>query len=98
MFSSARSYNPIVAALETDLTYRLGPIEPVLARVDPLLASPTDLSPDEVNQLVAFVRDALTDGRATTQNFCRMISEMALSGFPGTRFEVCSQAGAPRHF
>ena len=63
--SSARSYNPISAGLDRDLTYRLGPIEPVLARVHPLLTTPIDLRPEEFQNLVAFVRDGLLDQRAT---------------------------------
>ena len=34
-------------------------------RLDPLLAKPIDLSRSEFNDLVAFVRDALLDPRAT---------------------------------
>jgi cytochrome c peroxidase len=91
VFSSARSYNPIAAGLDRDLTYRQGPIEPVLARVDPLLRTPIDLSADEFNHLVAFVRDGLLDERATRQNLCRLVPGTAPSGFPTMRFETCPQ-------
>lgn len=91
VFSSARFYNPIAAGLDRDLTYRQGPIEPVLARVDPLLATPIELSPDEVNQLVAFVRDGLLDQRATKQHLCRLVPQAVPSGFPTMRFETCPQ-------
>jgi cytochrome c peroxidase len=89
--SSARSYNPFAAGLDRDLTYRQGPIEPVLARVDPLLATPIVLSPDEVNELIAFVRDGLLDDRATRQNLCRLVPQTVPSGFPTMRFETCPQ-------
>jgi cytochrome c peroxidase len=89
VFSSARSYNPIGAGLDRDLTYRQGPIEPVLARVDPLLAAPIDLSPDEVDNLAAFVRNGLLDERARKQNLCRLVPSTLPSGFPTMRFETC---------
>jgi cytochrome c peroxidase len=91
VFSSARSYNPIAAGLDRDLTYRQGPIEPVLARVDPILRTPIDLSADEFNHLVAFVRDGLLDERATRQNLCRLVPGTVPSGFPTMRFEGCPQ-------
>jgi cytochrome c peroxidase len=91
VFSSARSYNPIAVGLDRDLTYRQGPIEPVLARVDPLLRTPVDLSADEFNHLVAFVRDGLLDERATRQTLCRLVPGTAPSGFPSMRFETCPQ-------
>src|SRR5438270_8148988 len=40
VFSSARGYDPVEAGVDEDLTLRLGPIEPVLARIDPLLSTP----------------------------------------------------------
>jgi cytochrome c peroxidase len=98
VFSSARSYNPVSARLDVDLTYRLGPIEPVLAKVDPVLATPLDLAPDEINNLIAFVRDGLTDPRATTQRLCGLIPDDVPSGFTGMRFEVCSQSGLAHNF
>jgi len=91
VFSSARFYNPIAAGLDRDLTYRQGPIEPVLARIDPLLAAPIELSADEVTNLVAFVRDGLLDERATKQNLCRLVPPTVPSGFPTMRFETCPQ-------
>jgi hypothetical protein len=73
------------------LTYRLGPIEPVLARVHPLLRTPIDLRPEEFQNLVAFVRDGLLDQRATKQNLCRLIPDRVPSGFKTMRFEACPQ-------
>ena len=87
--SSARSYNPVRAGIDKDLTHRLGPIEPVLARVDPLLANPIDLSSDEFENLVAFVRDGLLDPRATKQNLCKLVPATVPSGFPTMLFENC---------
>lgn len=91
VFSSARSYHPIRAGIDRDLTYRLGPIEPVLAKLDPLLATPVALAPDEVESLVVFVRDGLMDDRALKQNLCRLVPATVPSGFPTMRFETCPQ-------
>ena len=54
--------------MDRDLTPRLGPIEPVRARVDPLLAYPIRLAPDEFDSLVVFVRSGLLDPRAELSN------------------------------
>jgi cytochrome c peroxidase len=91
VFWSARSYNPRAADIDHDLSYRLGPIEPVLSRIDPLLAHPIRLTPDEFHQLVAFVRDGLLDERASKQNLCTLIPEAVPSGFPIPRFQQCSR-------
>src|SRR5262249_22123805 len=61
VFTSARNYNPIAAGVAPDLRGPLGPIEPVLARIDPLVAQPTPLTNDEFNWLVDFVRNGLLD-------------------------------------
>ena len=91
VFWSARNYNPRSAGIDHDLSYRLGPIEPVLSRIDPLLADPIRLTPDEFHQLVAFVRDGLLDERASKQNLCTLIPEAVPSGFPIPRFQQCSK-------
>jgi cytochrome c peroxidase len=77
--------------MDKDLTYRLGPIEPVLQRVDPLLAQPIRLTSNEFEHLVAFVRDGLLDKRAHKQNLCTLIPDAVPSGFPVARFQGCPQ-------
>jgi len=91
VFESARGYSPMRAGVDGDLTRRLGPIEPVLERIDPLLATPIDLSAREFNALVAFVRDGLLDERAKRQSLCDLIPAAVPSGFPTMRFEGCPQ-------
>jgi cytochrome c peroxidase len=56
---SALAYTP--AGLPPDLQGSMGPIQPVLARVDPLLQTPIQLTQQEFNDLVNFVRDGLLD-------------------------------------
>ena len=89
VFQSARTYHPRSAGIDDDLTYRLGPIEPVLRRIDPLVAHPIRLTRDEFHDLVAFVRDGLLDERASKQNLCALIPEAVPSGFPIPRFQQC---------
>jgi cytochrome c peroxidase len=92
VFESARNYRPEAAGVDRDLRYRLGPIEPVLARLDPLLTTPVSLSPDEVEDLVAFVRTGLLDPRAERQHLCSLIPRTLPSGMPPLRFQECPQS------
>jgi cytochrome c peroxidase len=67
VFDSARNYDPVSENIAPDLR-RLGPIEPMLVRVDPILVAPIHLTEDELRQLTAFVRDGLLDDRAKLEN------------------------------
>ena len=90
--SSARNYQAVSAGVDRDLTYRLGPIEPALQRIDPLLASPIQLEPYEFESLLAFVRTGLLDPRAGRESLCRLIPNSLPSGMPPMRFENCPQS------
>lgn len=83
---SARNYTP-VGRLPNDLAGPVGPIEPVLARLDPLIARPTELTELEFAQLVAFVRNGLLDPRARPEILRRLIPTRVPSGRPVLRFE-----------
>jgi cytochrome c peroxidase len=72
-----------------DLQYRLGPIEPVLARLDPLLENSIHLSEEEFENLVAFVKQGLLDPRARRHNLCQLVPASVPSGQPTLRFEGC---------
>jgi cytochrome c peroxidase len=102
VLESAPTYDPIRAGLDQDLTYRLGPLEPVLAVVDPLLLNPPLLSRREFEDLVAFVRTGLLDTRARRANLCALIPPVLPSGMPPLRFEECLAQDAlttgPRDF
>ena len=87
--SSARIYHPFSAGIDKDLTVRLGPIEPVLKRLDPLLAHPVDLTPVEFESLLAFVREGLLDARSSRKNLCALIPDAVPSGASLMRFESC---------
>ena len=86
---SVRDYDPITAGLDNDLTLSIGPTAPVLARLDPLVATPIELSPQEFRNLVAFVRDGLLDERARKQHLCKLVPRALPSGFTPLKFERC---------
>jgi cytochrome c peroxidase len=87
VFASARQYNPGAAGVDPDLMAPMGPIEPVLARVDPLLATPILLTDDEFQQLVDFVGNGLLDRRATPEMLKKQIPKSVPSGFPVLQFQ-----------
>jgi len=84
---SAASYDPAQAGLDTDLQGPRGPIAPVLARLDPLLATPVTLSDDEFRQLVAFLRTGLQDPKANAQELRKLIPKSLPSGRPLANFQ-----------
>jgi cytochrome c peroxidase len=87
VFASARHYNPGAAGVDPDLRAPMGPIEPVLTRVDPILVTPIQLTDDEFQQLVDFVRNALLDKRATPEVLKKQIPKSVPSGFPVLKFQ-----------
>ena len=87
VFMSARSYSPAVAGVDPDLTAPMGPIEPVLERVDPILKTPIELTEEEFRQLVDFVRTGLLDQRAKPENLRKLIPRSVPSGFSVLTFE-----------
>jgi cytochrome c peroxidase len=89
VFQSAHSYDPVKAGLPADLTHSVGPIKPVLDRLDPLLRHPIELTPAEFNDLVSFVRDGLLDERAKPENLCKLVPASVPSGFPVLQFQAC---------
>ena len=86
---SAHTYNPVKAGLPADLTHSVGPIKPVLDRLDPLLRHPIELTPAEFHDLVSFVRDGLLDERAKPENLCKLVPASVPSGFPVLQFQAC---------
>lgn len=91
VYESAYGYRAAAAGVDRDLRHRLGPIEPVLARLDPRLASPQFMRPDDLASLVAFVRTGLLDPRALPRHLCTLVPATLPSGMPPLRFEGCPQ-------
>jgi cytochrome c peroxidase len=84
-YTSGRNYNP--HDLDPALQGPLGPIEPVLARLDPLLQTPIVLSEEEFAQLVDFVRNTLLDPRALPKHLKTLVPKSVPSGQPTLIFE-----------
>ena len=87
MFASARAYSPGAQGLDADLIGPTGPIEPVLERVDPLLAGPIELTEEEIDRLVAFVGHGLLDERATPERLEKLVPKRLPSGRPPLTFQ-----------
>jgi cytochrome c peroxidase len=87
VFASMRGYDPGAAGIAADLHAPPGPTEPVLARVDPRLATPILLTDDEFRDLVDFVREGLLDPRAKPEHLRRLIPRSVPSGFPVLQFQ-----------
>ncbi len=82
--SGAATYT--TAQLPADLRGPTGPSQPVLERLDPLLRTPVQLSEDEIQSLVDFVRDGLLDPAARPRHLRRLIPDRLPSGLPGLVF------------
>ncbi len=87
----APNYDARKAGLDADLTYRLGPIQPVLDRLDPLM-TPVALTNTEFNDLVHFIRDGLLDPRAAKT--CSLVPSAVPSGLPHPKFQGCGNGTA----
>ncbi|QUS37840.1 hypothetical protein RPMA_02415 [Tardiphaga alba] len=86
---SLRSYDRAKAGVAADID-QMGPIDPVAAAIDPLLKAPINLKADEFADLVAFVKNGLTDKRATGVELCKQIPGFVLSGIPMHEFQGCA--------
>ena len=87
---SARRYDPTAAGIDRDLSRaELGPIEPVLDRLDPTLARGIDLSKAQIDDLTEFVTTGLLDKRALKGNLCKLIPRVVPSQLPTLTFEQC---------
>ena len=68
------------ALLPPDLQGPMGPNQPVLDRLDPLLRTPVLLSADEFDHLLDFVRNGLLDPAARPERLRRLIPQKLPSG------------------
>jgi cytochrome c peroxidase len=84
-YASARDYTP--RDLPPDLQGPVGPIEPVLARLDPLLQTPVQLSDEEFATLVDFIRNGLLDPRVLPERLKTLVPGRVPSGRPTLDFE-----------
>jgi len=86
--AESRTYDPAAAGLPIDHVLRLGPRVP-LKLLDPAIRHPNPLTPEEIDDLVAFVRDGLLDPRVDASALCRLIPSTVPSGRPVLQFEAC---------
>jgi cytochrome c peroxidase len=84
---SLRSYDPAAQGLPADLTGPIGPTAPLVAALDPQLRTPFALSTQELEDLLAFVGDALLDPRATPESLRKLVPKDVPSGRPVPTFE-----------
>ena len=77
---SLRSYDPAAQGLPADLAATIGPIEPMLDRLDPLVTTPRRLSADQLESLTAFVSTGLLDERALPARLHRLVPKAVPSG------------------
>jgi cytochrome c peroxidase len=85
----APAYDAKKAGVDKDLRLRLGPIAPVLARLDPLLATPIVLTSRERGDLLAFLRHGLLDERAKPPRLCALVPRTVPSGMKPMKFDRC---------
>ena len=85
--SSLESYDPVQAGMPSDLAGAIGPTDAMLARVDPLIASPRQLSAQQLNELISFVGDGLLDPRARSEHLRRLVPKRVPSGRPTLTFQ-----------
>lgn len=83
--SHATAYS--TSLLPADLRGPTGPIGPVLERLDPRLRTPVQLTSEELDALVEFVRNGLLDPRAKPQFLRRLIPEKLPSGRENLTFQ-----------
>ena len=87
VLASVNDYNPATAGVAQDLRGPVGPMQPVLARVDPLLANPIQLTQEEFGQLLDFVKNGLLDPRAKSDNLRKLVPQSVPSGRRPLTFE-----------
>jgi cytochrome c peroxidase len=85
--ASLDSYDPEKAGLPGDLAGPIGPTEPLLARLDPLVSTTRQLSSAQLDEIIAFVGDGLLDPRARPEHLRRLVPKRVPSGRPTLTFQ-----------
>ena len=89
--SAALAYDPVAEGLDPDLRGPIAPIEPILARLDPAVATTRSLSDQQIDALVSFLRDGLLDPRAKPHNLRRLIPDTLPSRREPLTFEFAGR-------
>ncbi len=85
--ASALTYDPVAQDLDTDLTSRLAPLTPILSRLDSRLVNPQRLSDEQLDSIIAFLRNGLLDPRASPEKLRHLIPENLPSNRPPLIFQ-----------
>lgn len=80
VIASALTYDPAAQGLDADLMGAVAPVTPILDRIDPLLSTPSELSQEQLDSLVAFLRNGLLDPRASPERLRRLVPDRLPSG------------------
>jgi cytochrome c peroxidase len=86
---SATRYDAAKAGVAQDLTHVLGPVQPVLDRLDPLVRTRIQLREDEIQNLVSVLQNGLLDSRARPESLCQLVPKTVPSGKPVLDFRLC---------
>jgi cytochrome c peroxidase len=73
--SGAGAYDPVKGGCSCRFGPRMGPIAPVLERLDPLLQTPIHLADGEFNDLVSSLRDELLNDQVNPKNLSRAVPD-----------------------
>jgi cytochrome c peroxidase len=87
VFASVKNYDP-EGRLPSDLAGPLGPLQPVLRRLDARVRRPIRLDRGEFTDLVAFVKTGLLDPRATPKKLASLIPPRLPSKLDPLEFEL----------
>ena len=90
-------YDPVRAGVAADLTHNMGPIRPVLRRLDPALSKIPPLSEREFSDLLAFLRDGLLDPRARPEFLKAIYTSVRAEPTPTTSLRIHSAAPRIRY-
>src|SRR3954452_13579579 len=85
--ASLQAYDPKAHGLPADLAGPIGPTAPLVAALDSRLGTPIELALAEFDDLLAFVRDALLDPRATPEKLRKLVPREVPSNRPVLSFE-----------
>lgn len=91
VFGSVGSYT--TNHLDPSLRAPLGPSEPVLRRLHEFIRNPPELTEEELELIVTFVRDALSDPDAAPAALRSLVPATVPSGLPVHRFEFDAPKG-----
>jgi cytochrome c peroxidase len=86
LYKTLRSFT--TESLEEGLQGPIGPIEPMIERVHRLIGDPPELSEAQIQSIILFVGESLTDPDAAPALQMRFIPDAVPSGLPVAKFQL----------